>query len=407
METIFFHIDVNSAFLSWTAIDQYQEALHSNTLAQYTDIRTIPAIIGGDSSTRHGIVLAKSIPAKKYGIETAESIVSAKKKCPNLTIVSPDHNSYCAHSKAFIEHLMTFCPIIEQVSIDECYMDFTPIAKDYDTPVTAANLIRKSVFEKFGFTVNVGISDKKVLAKMASDFKKPDMTHTLFTSEIKEKMWSLPVSSLFMCGKSSQEILKKLGITTIGQLATTDLSLLMTHLKSHGKLLWEYANGIDTAIVDPVPAQAKGIGNSTTMSQDATIIEDMKPVILSLCESVSNRLRQHKFLASTITLEIKYASFQSNSHQKALDTPTNTTSSIFMTSMSLLEELWNGEPVRLLGVRATKLVEEDAPIQLNLFSYTTELQKNEKEKKIDTALDEIRHKYGKQAVMRGTLFKKD
>lgn len=407
MESIFFHIDVNSAFLSWTAIDQYKEALEAGTLDQYTDIRTIPAIIGGDTSTRHGIVLAKSIPAKKYGIETAQPIVAALKKCPNLTIVSPRHSSYHAHSKALMEHLMTFCPLIEQVSIDECYMDFTPIARDYDSPVTAANLIRKSVFEKFGFTVNVGISDKKVLAKMASDFQKPDKTHTLFSWEIKEKMWPLPVSSLLMCGKSSQEVLKKLGITTIGQLADSDPYFLQAHLKSHGKLLWEYANGIDDTGIELAPSQAKGIGNSTTMSQDAATIEEMKPVIMSLCESVSNRLRQQKFLAGTITVEIKYASFQSNSHQKALDTPTNTTSDIFMTSMSLLNELWNHEPVRLLGVRATKLTQEDAPTQLTLFSYSAQKQKNEKAKKIDAALDEIRNKYGKQAVTRGTLFHKD
>lgn len=404
MESVFFHIDVNSAFLSWTAIDLYQEALRNHTMEQYVDIRTIPAIIGGDASIRHGIVLAKSIPAKKYGIETAEPIASAVKKCPNLTVVAPNHSSYQAHSKEFISYLMTFCPVIEQVSIDECYMDFTPIAKDFDTPVHAANLIRQSISEKFGFTVNIGISDKKMLAKMASDFRKPDMTHTLFTSEIQKKMWPLPVSSLLMCGKSSQQVLRKLGIQTIGQLATTDLSLLTTHLKTHGKLLWEYANGIDTSKVDPIPAQAKGIGNSTTMSQDATTLEEMKPVIMMLCESVAERLRKHKYMAGTITVEIKYASFQSCSHQKALDTPVHTSSAIFETSMSLLQNLWNGDPVRLLGVRATKLTDENAPVQLDLFSYADASQKSEKEKRIDDLLDEVRSRYGRQAVTRGTLF---
>lgn len=404
MESVFFHIDVNSAFLSWTAIDLYQEALHNHTTEQYVDIRTIPAIIGGDASVRHGIVLAKSIPAKKYGIETAEPIVSAVKKCPNLTVVAPNHSSYQAHSQEFISYLMTFCPVIEQVSIDECYMDFTPIAKDFDTPVHAADIIRQSISEKFGFTVNIGISDRKMLAKMASDFRKPDMTHTLFTSEIREKMWPLPVSSLLMCGKSSQQVLRKLGIQTIGQLATTDLSLLTTHLKTHGKLLWEYANGIDTSKVDPIPAQAKGIGNSTTMSQDATTLEEMKPVIMMLSESVAERLRKHKYLAGTITVEIKYASFQSCSHQKALDTPVHTSSAIFEISMSLLQNLWNGDPVRLLGVRATKLTDEDAPVQLDIFSYTDTSQKSEKEKRIDDLLDEVRSRYGRQAVTRGTLF---
>ena len=402
MDSIIFHIDVNSAFLSWTAIDQLLQAQMNGALEQYVDIRTIPAIIGGDSSTRHGIVLAKSIPAKKYGIETAEPIASAIKKCPNLLIVSPDHHSYQEHSSAFIEYLSQYCPIIEQVSIDECYMDYTPISKDFASPVEAARIIRDGIRNTFGFTVNVGISDRKVLAKMASDFKKPDLTHTLFSYEISKKMWPLPVASLFMCGKSSQDVLKKLGITTIGQLAQADEQLILTHLKSHGKLLWEYANGIDSSVVNPTPAKAKGIGNSTTMSKDAVSLDEMRPVILTLCE----RLRNIHNLASTITVEIKYASFQSVSHQKQLPYPTNSTNAIFEASVSLLEELWNKQPVRLLGVRATRLSEEDAPVQLDLFSYSASSQKSEKEKKLDACFDSIREKYGKQAIIRGTLFMK-
>lgn len=409
-ESIFFHIDVNSAFLSWTAIDQRQQAIATNTLDSYLDIRTIPAIIGGDSSTRHGIVLAKSIPAKKYGISTAEPIVSAVKKCPNLTIVRPDHSSYQAHSQALMDHLCTFCPMIEQVSIDECYMDFTPISKDYASPVEAANLIRDSVREHFGFTVNIGISNRKVLAKMASDFQKPDLTHTLFSYEIATKMWPLPVSSLFMCGKSSQDVLKNLGITTIGQLACANPDLIMTHLKSHGKLLWEYANGIDASILSIAPSPAKGVGNSTTMSIDATTIEEMKPVLLTLAESVSKRLRQIQNLAGTVTVEIKYATFQSCSHQTSLQAPSNSSTTIYETSLALLTELWNGSPVRLLGIRATKLQEESAPTQLDLFSYqaNTLAEKKhaltlEKNKKIDAAMDAIRHKYGDNAIVRGSL----
>lgn len=407
MDSIYFHIDVNSAFLSWTAIDQLLEAQANGTAEQYIDIRTIPAIIGGDSSTRHGIVLAKSIPAKKYGIETAEPIASAMKKCPNLRVVSPNQHSYQEHSQAFISYLSQYCPVIEKVSIDECYMDYTPIAKDFPSPQEAAKKIRDGIRDTFGFTVNVGISDRKVLAKMASDFKKPDLTHTLFHDEISTKMWPLPVSALFMCGKSSQVMLKNLGITTIGQLANADPGLITTHLKSHGRLLWEYANGIDSATINPTPSKAKGIGNSTTMSTDATSLEEMRPVILALCESVAKRLRAIHNLTSTITVEIKYATFQSVSHQKQLTSPTNSTTAIFHTSVSLLEELWNKQPVRLLGVRATRLSEENAPVQLDLFSYTDTSQKSEKEKKLDACLDSIREKYGKQAIMRGTLYRKE
>ncbi len=403
MEPVFFHIDVNSAFLSWTAIDQRNQAAREGTLDSYIDLRDIPSIIGGDSSTRHGIVLAKSIPAKKYGINTAEPIVSALKKCPSLVIASPDHHSYSAHSHALMEFLSGYCPIIEQVSIDECYMDYTPISGDFESPQAAAHIIKDSVRDTFGFTVNVGISDRKVLAKMASDFRKPDLVHTIYSYEIQNKMWPLPVSSLLMCGKSSQETLRKLGISTIGELAHFDRELLYTHLKSHGILLWEYANGIDHSVVEPAPAQAKGIGNSTTMPTDALSIEEMKPILLKLSESVSTRLRASHFYAGTVTLEIKYSNFQSCSHQIALEMPDNTSTMLYETSLSLLQELWNGSPVRLLGIRATRLTDETAPVQLNLFTYQDTAHKSEKNKKLDKTIDAIRRKYGEGAIIRGSL----
>lgn len=403
MDSIFFHIDVNSAFLSWTAIDQKKQAAQDGTLDSYIDLREIPSIIGGDSSKRHGIVLAKSIPAKKYGISTAEPIVSAVKKCPNLTIVRPDHSSYEEHSRRLMEYLCSYCPVIEQVSIDECYMDYTPIQHEYSSPLEAANIIKDGVRDTFGFTVNIGISNRKVLSKMASDFKKPDLVHTLFAEEIEAKMWPLPISSLLMCGRSSQETLTKLGITTIGELARCDKKLLVYHLKSHGEVLWEYANGIDPSVVCPTPAPAKGIGNSTTMARDAVTLEEMTPVILSLSESVSRRLRAIGSLAGTITVEIKYANFHSCSHQMALSAPDNTTSAIYQTALELLKDLWNGAPVRLLGVRATKLKEESAPVQLDLFSYQTPHPVRERDKKLDQAIDSIRQKYGDRAIVRGSL----
>lgn len=405
MDSIFFHIDVNSAFLSWTAIDLKKQAQQEGTLDTYVDLREIPSIVGGDSSTRHGIVLAKSNLAKKYGINTAEPIVSAIKKCPNLTIVPPNHSSYSEHSRQLMNYLSSYCPFIEQVSIDECYMDFTPIQNDFSSPIEAANIIKDGVRDTFGFTVNVGISNRKVLAKMASDFKKPDLVHTLFVEEIETKMWPLPISSLLMCGHSSQEALRKLGITTIGELARYDKALLTYHLKSHGVLLWEYANGIDSSSVCTTPAPAKGIGNSTTMATDANSIEEMNPVILSLAESVSKRLRAIQSNAGTITVEIKYANFHSCSHQMPLATPDNTTSTIYESSMELLKELWNGSPVRLLGIRATKLQEESAPVQLDLFSYQASKPQSERNKKLDHAIDSIRQKYGSEAIVRGSLLK--
>lgn len=263
MNTIFFHIDVNSAFLSWSAQKRLLEG-------DGIDLRTIPSIVGGDRQRRHGVVLAKSVPAKKYGILTGEPIVNALRKCPSLVIEAPDHALYHAKSRALMEFLSEICPEIEQLSVDECFMDFTPIRNRFPSPESAAETIKNQISGTFGFTVNIGISDRKILAKMASDFKKPDLVHTLYSWEIKEKMWPLPVSSLYMCGKSSADVLKKLEIRSIGDLAMADKAILASHLKSHGILLWEYANGMDDSLVISTRTEAKGIGNSTTLPKDVS-----------------------------------------------------------------------------------------------------------------------------------------
>lgn len=392
-EQIIFHIDVNSAFLSWTALERLRAG-------DPVDLREIPSIIGGDTSTRHGIVLAKSIPAKAFGIRTAEPVVSAFRKCPHLVMASPDHGKYREYSHALMTYLSGICPDIEQVSIDECYMDYTPIAANYASPFAAATFIKDSVFEKFGFTVNVGISDRKVLAKMASDFRKPNLVHTLYSCEIRDKLWPLPVSDLFLCGHSSAETLRKLGIRTVGELARTDPAILESHLKSHGLLLWNYANGIDTSSVEPQQAKAKGVGNSTTLTEDVTTAEAAHMVLHKLAESVGRRLRKDHFVGYSVCTEIKYSDFVSVSHQTLLDSPTASDSLIARSACALFDELWNGSPVRLLGVRVTKLAEEDAPVQLSIFDY--EAPKSEKMKKLDAALDSIRSRYGKDSIKRGS-----
>lgn len=403
---IIFHIDVNSAFLSWSALD---ELAKGNPI----DLRKVPSIVGGDTKSRHGIVTAKSIPAKKYGIETAEPVVSAFKKCPNLVMVPPNFQVYSDYSKRLMEHLSGFCPDIEQASIDECYMDFTPIADQYPSPETAANIIKNSVYETFGFTVNIGISDKKVLAKMASDFKKPNLVHTLYSHEIREKMWPLPLSNLFLCGKSSQDTLHKLGLVTIGDLAHADIKVIESHLKSLGTTLWQFANGIDNSKVILVQEKAKGIGNSTTLSNDLTDKEDAYRTLLALSESVGARLRKQNRKCSVVITEIKYATFQSVSHQMGLFSPTCTTDAIYDAACRLFDELWNGAPIRLLGVRVTKLTDEDAPMQLSIFDYPSATDiptqsavhsiTNSKREKLDKALDSIRQRYGNDSIKRGSL----
>ena len=417
---LIFHIDVNSAYLSWSAIERLK-------LDPSLDLRTIPAIIGGDEKSRHGVVLAKSIPAKKYGVRTGEPVASALRKCPFLHIEPPSHTLYSQRSRELMELLHTYTSDIEQVSIDECYMDYTPISHRFASAQLAARSIADRVRNELGFTVNIGIAPNKLLAKMASDFEKPDRVHTLFPDEIPQKMWPLPVSELFMVGHSSAGRLAQLGIRTIGELAATDPEFLQVHFKSHGKMMWEFANGIDESTLDPDSHEAKGIGNSTTLSQDISSAQDAKRILLSLSEQVAVRLRKSHQLARTVTVEIKYSDFHSCSRQTQLSSPSSLSSVLYPCSCRLFEELWNGSPIRLLGVRTSKLVSEDTPIQLSLFDdgFLTEDEHKqnqhhsgrdfapscsrtdpEKQKRLEEAMDQIRKRYGRDAVIRGSLLKK-
>lgn len=394
MERIIFHIDVNSAYLSWSALKLLQEHPES------TDIRTIPAIIGGNRETRHGIVLAKSVPAKKiYHIQTAEPVASALKKCPSLTIVPPDHQLYSRYSKKFVGFLRSLTPGIEQVSIDECFLDYTGIAHHFPSPEAGAAYIRNYIFEQFGFTVNVGISSNKVLAKMASDFEKPNKTHTLFPEEIQQKMWPLPISSLFMAGHASVAVLQKLEINTIGDLARTHPSILSLHLKSHGKMLWEYANGIDPSPIESEPAQAKGIGNSTTLARDLTTASEAYPILEQLCQKVGSRLKAAGQSANNLCVEIKYASFDKYTRQMPLTAPTQEGKELYRCACVLFDALWNGNPIRLLGVRSGKRTNAGDPFQMDLFSYDPVA--TAKRQKLDQAMEKIKKKYGSDAIHRG------
>lgn len=402
MQQIIFHIDVNSAFLSWTAVEQLKAGSEC-------DLRTIPSIIGGNQESRHGIVLAKSVPAKKYGIVTGEPVANAFRKCPNLTMAPPNHKMYQEYSKRLMAFLMNYTPDIEQVSVDECYMDFTGIAHRYTSPVSAAFEIKDAVYKEFGFTVNIGISTNHLLAKMASDFEKPNKVHTLFPEEVPVKMWPLPVSDLYMAGRSSVEVLHKLEIRTIGELAKADPELLELHLKSHGRTLWEFANGNAGSKVIRERVENKGIGNSTTLARDATTEKEAKKVLLWLAETVGGRVRKEGVKIKMVSVEIKYSTFRTVSHQKQLYRATNTDKVIYDTACELFHELWNGEPIRLLGIRTSKLVDKAEPEQMSIFDLQAAMEqqnpKSEKQEKLDKALDQIRKKYGEGAIVRGSLKK--
>ena len=399
MTPIIFHIDVNSAYLSWTAVEQLKNG-------SAVDLREIPAIIGGDQKSRHGVVLAKSPAAKQYGIRTGEPVANAFRKCPDLVMYPPDHKMYREKSRLLMEYLRTFTKEIEQVSVDECYMDFTSIAGRYHSPVDGALEIKDGIKERFGFTVNIGISTNKLLAKMASDFRKPDRIHTLFPEEIQVKMWPLPIGELYMAGKSSVETLKKLEINTIGDLAQADPELIALHLKSHGKMLWEFANGRGRDVVQAEPEEAKGIGNSTTLRADAETEEEVYAVFGELAQSVGRRLKKAGKKAGMVSMEIKYHDFRTISHQMQLEKPSNDPELLKDTAYSLFLEVWSGEPVRLLGIRTSKLADESEPEQLSIFDIEMPPEPDEKHKRLKKAMDELNARFGEGAVVKASLMKK-
>lgn len=394
--SIWFHIDVNSAFLSWTAVELLKAGAAE-------DIRKVPSIIGGDMTKRHGVVLAKSTPAKVYGIKTGEPVTDAYKKCPHLKNYPPDHRKYKEYSDRLMKLLSEYSPEIVQYSIDECFLRYVP-GTDCEAQALRAQAvadafkIKDRICRELLFTVNIGISENKLLAKMASDFEKPDKVHTLFPEEIQKKMWPLPVSELFMVGRATAEKLRLLGIKTIGDLAKTDVGILTAHLKSHGKTIWEFANGIEGTPIDGrAHTENKGIGNMTTLSQDLSDKTEIFEVLRELAEKVAGRLRASGQQAGLVCVEIKYADFTKATHQMQLLSPTNVSDTIYRAACRLFEEVWKGYPVRLLGIRTSKL-SKTGQQQLNLF----DMEKSEKMQKLDKALDEIRGRYGASAIVRGS-----
>ena len=392
-DKIIFHVDVNSAFLSW-------EAVHRIThLKGTTDLREIPSAIGGDISQRHGIILAKSIPARKYGVRTGEAIPEALQKCPGLFLAPPNYGLYERSSRAFLNILREYSPCVEPFSIDEAYMDMSETCSLFGTPEEAARIIRRRIHETLGFTINIGVSSNKLLAKMASDFQKPNRVHLLFPQDIPRKLWPLPVSSLFFAGRASSGKLLNLGIRTIGDLAHADPDLIRTHLKKHGELLQAFANGIDLSPVAAVPAPNKGYGNSTTVPFDITRPADASLVLLGLSETVSARLRADRVKAQVLSVSIKYSDFSGHSHQCVLDEATDITIELARTAFRLFQESWNGHPIRHLGVHVNRISREAPARQLELFPSVD----YEKLERMDRTVDSIRRRFGNDSIKRAAF----
>lgn len=382
------HIDVNNAFLSWSAVERLKNG-------EKLDIRTIPSIIGGDEQQRKGVVLAKSNIAKQFGIQTGEPIYFARKKCPDLQVFQGDFKVYYKYSNALYNLLLEYTDKIERFSIDECFLDMTGYVTKGKKLIDIAYEINKRVKEEFGFTVNIGISENKLLAKMASDFEKPDKVHTLWKEEIEQKMWNLPVAELFMVGRKSLPKLQKMGMKTIGDLAKKEEKELIKVFGKYGRMIWEYSNGIDLSEVNYEEEKPKGIGNSITLPYDYINIEKLEEVLLALVEQVTYRLRHHNLLANVVNVQIKTSEFKVLSHQRKLDFPTDSTKIIQEMAKKLLKEIHKNTPVRLIGLRVDQLVEKEQ-MQLSLFENT----ENEKQKKIDTVVDSLKEKYGYEFITR-------
>lgn len=392
MKRIIMHIDVNNAFLSWTALLMLKNG-------SKVDIRNTYAIIGGDEKHRSGIVLAKSTPAKKKGVVTAETIYQAKKKCPNLSVYPPNYNFYKQMSDSMLNLIKSYSPDVEQMSIDECFLDYTPVKHLYGDEIKFAYKIQKEIKDKLGFTVNVGIANNRLCAKMASDFSKPYKVHTLFENEIESKMWPLPVDDLYGIGKQTALKLHKLNINTIYDLAHSDSKYLYRYFKNMAIDMINSANGISSDVIVSDEAIPKGIGNETTLDYNIYDKDDLKPYLLALSENVGIRLRRQEKYAYVIVVTLKDRFFKRFSHQRKLTNPTNLTEDIYNTACLILDEMNVSEGIRLIGVRTDKLV-DNASHQMSLFE---DIKVKEKNTNLEKELDNLKEKYGFKVIKKASL----
>ena len=390
-ERLIFHVDVNSAFLSWEAARRVKEGL--------PDLREIPSCIGGDPKSRRGIVVAKSIPAKKYGVTTGEPVALALRKCPDLVCVPGDFALFDRCSRAFKKICASYAPVMESFSIDEVFLDMSGTHLIYPDPVAVAHEIKDKIRDELGFTVNVGIGTNKLLAKMASDFEKPDKVHTLCPSELPEKMWPLPVRDLLFLGKASEQKLLRAGIKTIGDMAKSDETEIRQLLgDKNGRQLYRYANGIDDSPVRSEREEAKGYSAETTVEEDIVTYEQALSLLLAQCDVVAARMRRDGKKCSCVAVTYRTLDFKTRSHQKNFEDPTDVTEEIFAQVKKLLYECWKCEPLRLIGVALTDLTSDEFR-QMSLFENTED---REKQKKVDETIDDIRRRFGNGMIVRGS-----
>lgn len=415
-ERIIFHVDVNSAFLSWSAVKRLKDD------PKAVDLRTIPSAVGGDVETRHGIITAKSIPAKRFGIVTGEPVVKALQKCPGLVLVSSDWEAYREYSNAFIWILLEYSELVQQASIDEAYVDMTEAIGTEDRRSAALALaasIREEIRTRLGFTVNVGISSNKLLAKMASDFQKPDRTHTLWPEEVPAKMWPLPIGDLYGCGGKTASRLAGIGITTIGDAAGADPAMLQSFLgEKSGAYITAASRGIGSDRVHTEHEDARSYSNETTTPEDITLqsYDRLTPPLLHhLSGKVAGRMKRDGVYGSTVTVSVKTNDFRRRSRQKKLDAATNDAAVIERHARELLRGLLyerdgifdRGAGVRLIGVGMSSLDHgEYRQLSLEDFLQDQEKEKTEtagrvRQEKLRKMLQKVQSRYGNDSLRKG------
>lgn len=391
MKRIILHIDVNNAFLSWTAIYLLNQGY------KY-DIRDSYAVIGGDETKRKGIVLAKSNSCKKLGIVTGETLYSARKKCQVLRVYQPNYEIYQMMSKKLFDLLGKYTDEIEIFSIDECFFDYTHIKHMYGDEIEFARKLKDEIYEKLGFTVNIGIANNKLCAKMASDFLKPNRVHTLYDFEVETKMYPLQIEELFGIGKKTAPKLRKLNINTIGDLASKDEYELYKYFKNSALKMIESAKGIDESPVKKIKEEAKGIGNSVTLERDYDDKVEIYKVLEELSDNVTRSLRNQKKYAYVVSVQIKDCYFNNKQHQMKLVNATDVAEVVFKTSKRLFDEMWDLTPIRLIGVRLDKLVNVNN-VQVSLFEN---IKIDEEAKKLQGILDKLQEKYGSTIIKKAS-----
>ena len=392
---VILHCDCNSFFAS------VETALNP-------EYRGVPMAVCGSVEARHGIVLAKNELAKKYGIQTAETVYSAKKKCPNLVIAKPHYDEYERFSKSANEIYARYTDVIEPFGIDESWLDVTASQRFFGTGEQIAEKIRMQVKEEIGITVSIGVSFNKVFAKLGSDYKKPDAITVISEKNFKEIVYPLPAGALLFVGKKTEQVLRSLGAETIGDIVKIGEGGLTGALGKMGEMLYKYASGTDDSPVSAVREEAKSVGSGFTFNHDLIDVEDCRAGIEYLADDIATRLRRMGMICSTVLLSIKDDKLNVIQRQRPQVPPTDTSRLIASTAYDILLSEWREDkPIRMLTVTAQNLIATAGRAEQISFFDTEEVEENQKSKIKEETMDKIRQKYGVSSILQGSIISSD